>query len=109
IARLHAIWHSAVYGFFKPKILIDYDNGHKYFLSMCSKIGVHHYQDSQDQATTSNLKVHAMKCFGADGVNAIFNQSPSTAPSRSIFATFAHLGQKVVSFSHCAHTSDELR
>jgi len=48
-----------------------------------------------------------MKCFGTDAINSAFNQTPSTAPSKSIFATFACLNQKAVSFSHCAHTSDE--
>jgi hypothetical protein len=113
---LRANWRSAVYGFFKPKILIGYDNGRKYHFFQCAakrckgKVrGVHRYQDSQDRAATSNLKAHATKCFGSDAVDAAFNQIPSTAPSKSIFATFARLGQKVVSFSHRAHTSDESR
>jgi len=116
LERLKANWRSPVYGFFKPKILIDYDNGRKYHFFQCAakrckgKVkGVRHYQDSQDQSATSNLKTHVTRCFGADAIDSAFNQTPSTAPSKSIFATFAHLSQKAVSFSHHAHTSDESR
>ena len=35
--------------------------------------GVQHFQDSKDQAATSNLKSHAVKCFGQDTVDAAFN------------------------------------
>ncbi|KAH9952530.1 hypothetical protein BC827DRAFT_1081417, partial [Russula dissimulans] len=73
------------------------------------KGGVHHYQDSQDRAATSNLKTHAVRCFGTDAVDAAFKKGPSTTPGTSIFGAFAQLGHQPVSFSHCTHTIDETR
>ncbi|KAI0291919.1 hypothetical protein B0F90DRAFT_1604841, partial [Multifurca ochricompacta] len=71
--------------------------------------GVHHFQDSQDHAATSNLKAHAIKCFGADAVDAAFKKASSGAQDGSIFASFAQLGQASQSISHCAHTTYETR
>ena len=71
--------------------------------------GVRRYQDSQDRSATSNLKGHAIKCFGADAVDAAFNNTTSAAWDGSIFASFARLGQASVSISHRAHTTDEIR
>ena len=75
-----ANWHSPVYGFFKSKVVIDYDNSCKFHFFQCAakhckgKVkGIHHYQDLQDRAATSNLKTHATKCFGTDAVKAAFN------------------------------------
>jgi hypothetical protein len=115
IERLKKTWRSAVYGFFKNKVVIGYEDGRKYHFFECAAIrckgkgGVRRYQDSQDRAATLNLKTHAIKCFGADAVDAAFKKGPVTTPGASIFASFAQLGQRAVSFSHRAHTSDETR
>lgn len=115
VERLKKTWRSPVYGFFKNKVDIGYEEGRKYHFFKCAtkrckgKGGVRRYQDSQDRAATSNLKTHAIRCFGADAVDAAFKKGPSTTPGASIFASFARLGQRVVSFSHRAHTSDETR
>ena len=63
----------------------------------------------EGHAATSNLKTHAIRCFGADAVNAAFNKPTSGSPDGSIFASFARLGQASVSISHRAHTTDETR
>ncbi|KAH8977950.1 hypothetical protein EDB86DRAFT_2816556, partial [Lactarius hatsudake] len=114
--QLRLTWCSLAYGFFKTKVEIGYDNGHKFHLFKCAAkrckskaAGVCRYQGSQDHATMLNLKSHATKCFGANAVVATFKKTPSTDRRKSIFATFAHLGQQAVSFSHCAHTIDETR
>jgi hypothetical protein len=93
---LQKTWRSPVYGFFKSDIKIDTDNGRKFHFFKCAakrcKVkggGVRRYQDSQDRAGTSNLKTHAVKCFGADAVDAAFKKIPSIAPDGSIFASFA--------------------
>ena len=115
IKHLKKTWCLVVYGFFKNKVVIGYEEGRKYHLFKCAakcckgKGGVQHYQDSQDCMAMSNLKIHSMKCFGADAVDATFKKSPVTIPGASIFASFAQLGQWAVSFLHWAHTSDETR
>lgn len=70
---------------------------------------VRRYQDKQDRAATSNLKTHAIKCFGQDAVDAAFTQMPPTARDGSIFAAFARHNQDPVTVSHKAHTNHETR
>ena len=108
--HLKSIWRSSVYGFFKSKVLIQYENGRKFHLFQCACKGhgsVRRYLDSQDHAATSNLKTHAVKCFGADAVNAAANNTQSRGHDGTIFAAFAHPGQQPVTVSHCALTTEE--
>lgn len=111
--RLQKHWRSAVYGFFKATVDIGYEDGHKFHqfqcaASKCKGNGkVRHYQDSKDCAATSNLKSHAIKCFGQDAVEAAFNKTDPPSQDGSIFAAFAHQGQQPVTVSHRAHTTDE--
>ena len=68
--------HSPIYGFFKSDIKIVTEKNRTYHFFKCAAKhcknkcgGVRRYQDSQDRAATSNLKSHAIKCFGADAVD----------------------------------------
>ena len=78
-------WHSPIYGFFLTKISIAYDEGWKYHFFRCAsknckgkgQKGVHHYLDSKDCAATSNLKSHAVRCFGRDVVESAFKNKYS--------------------------------
>ncbi|KAF8885306.1 hypothetical protein BD779DRAFT_1442450, partial [Infundibulicybe gibba] len=72
------------------------------------KGGIRRYQDSKDRAATSNLKGHAIKCFGRDVVNAAFNNAQANSHDGSIFAAFAQLSQPAT-VSHRTHTSEETR
>ena len=112
--RLQKTWRSPVYSFFKSDVKIDSDNGRPFQFFTCAakrcKVkggGVRRYQDSKDRGGTSNLKTHAIKCFGTDAVEAAFKKTSSDARDGSIFASFARLGQGAVSISHRAHTIDE--
>ncbi|KAG6821833.1 hypothetical protein H0H92_000600, partial [Tricholoma furcatifolium] len=59
---------------------------------------------------TSNLKTHAIKCFGQDVVQAAFDKDDSAiSQDGSIFAAFARKGQQPVTVSHRALTSDATR
>jgi len=99
IECLKKTWHLAVYSFFKNKVVIGYEEGRKYHLFKCAdkhckgKRGIQCYQDLQDCVATSNLKMHAIKYFGADAMDAAFKKGPVTIPGASIFASFAQLGQ----------------
>jgi hypothetical protein len=113
---LKKTWRSPVYGFFKSDIKISTEGNRTFHFFKCAarrcKIkggGVRRYQDSQDRAATSNLKAHAIKCFGADAVDAAFKKTTSGTRDGSIFASFTQLGQASVSISHRAHTIDETR
>jgi hypothetical protein len=74
--------------------------------------GIRCYQDSKDKSSTANLKQHAIKCLREDVVNdaikGIKTGIKNGARSGSIFALFAHPGQKPVKYSHCVHTNPEV-
>ncbi|KAJ7746145.1 hypothetical protein DFH07DRAFT_718505, partial [Mycena maculata] len=62
-----------------------------------------------DAGSTSNLRKHAILCFGQHIVDsAIAGQGPKN-PDGSIFAAFARAGQKPVTVTHRAHTDAEAR
>ncbi|KAG6805554.1 hypothetical protein H0H92_014967, partial [Tricholoma furcatifolium] len=114
--RLQATWRSPIYSFFKPKVDVIYEGSRKVHVFYCAakrckgKGSVRRYQDSKDRAATSNLKTHALKCFGTDAVNAACTKDESKlSRDGSIFAAFARQGQKPVTMSHHALTSDETR
>lgn len=115
LERLQKTWRSAVYGFFKTKVDVGYEDGRKFHIFHCaatkckSKGTVRRYQDLKDRAATSNLKTHATKCFGRDVVDAAFNNTDSAPRDGSIFSAFARQGQQPVTTSHRAHTTDETR
>jgi hypothetical protein len=69
--------------------------------------GVWRYQDSKDRATTSNLKMHALKCFGVNAVTAACEKKDAVGCDGLIFASFAHVGQHPIKFTHHTHTTDE--
>ena len=112
---LKSTWHSSVYGFFKSKVLVQYKKGLNFHLFQCAAKkckghgSVHWYLNSQDRAATSNLKMHALKCFGADAINAAANNTQSCGCNGTIFATFAHPGQHPVTVSHHALTTEKNR
>ncbi|KAF8235577.1 hypothetical protein L208DRAFT_1256171, partial [Tricholoma matsutake] len=96
--RLSKGWHSAAYGFFKPDVKVGYDSKCKYHLFSCAAKkckglkgvhGVRHFQDLEDHAAMSNLKSHAIKCFGQEAIDAAFNGTHPKAQDTSIFAAFA--------------------
>ena len=96
---------------------IGYDKGRKFHFFRCASKnckgkghkGVRRYLDSKDRAATSNLKSHAVRCFGQDLVDSVFENKKSEGRDGSIFAAFACQGQQPVKVSHRAHTAEEAR
>ena len=115
--RLQASWHSPIYAFFTTSaIRIGYDNGRKYHYFPCAARkcrnpsgGVRRYLDSKDKAATSNLKSHAIRCFGQSAVDAGFQFQTDNTRDGSIFTAFARQGQHPVQLSHRTHTDPEIR
>ena len=116
-ARLKENWHSPVYQFFQSDVTAGYDNGRKYHFFKCATTrcrnkgihGVRRYQDSKDCGATSNLKSHAIRCFGKDVVAAAFGEGQTGKQDGSIFVAFARQGQAPVKVTHRAHTTEETR
>jgi hypothetical protein len=71
--------------------------------------GCRRFQDKADRASTSNLKAHAIGCFGAEAVKLAISSKEIESRSGSIFTAFARQGQKPVAYSHRAHTNTEVR
>lgn len=115
LERLQTAWRSAVYTFFKRNVKIGFDNGRKYHFFTCAARkckgtgGVRRYQDSKDRAATSNLKTHALKCFGAAAVDAAFKKTTPSTQDGSVFAAFARQDQRPATVTHRAHNIDETR
>ncbi|KAL4062358.1 hypothetical protein J3A83DRAFT_4110221, partial [Scleroderma citrinum] len=63
------------YSFFSNDVTVQYHNGRLcHFFPTLHKCktslgGVHRYQDTKDKSSTTNLKHHAIECFGEDAVN----------------------------------------
>jgi hypothetical protein len=117
LARLKENWRSPIYQFFLSEVTVGHDKGHKFHFFKCAATrcrnkgihGVRRYQDSKDRGATSNLKTHAIKCFGKDAVVAAFVDNLTGRQDGSIFAAFARQGQAPVKVTHQAHTTDETR
>jgi hypothetical protein len=83
---------SSVYGFLKKNVEVKYENGCKFHLLQCAvkkcKANgvVQQYLDSKDCMATSNLKTHAIICFGIDAIKSADNKMKSSPHDRLIVA-----------------------
>ena len=73
-ACLSKEWTTGVYGFFKPDPIIEYVSGRRAHTFICAAThctqNVHHFLDTRDAKSTSNLWRHAVKCWGEENVDA---------------------------------------
>ena len=110
-------WRSPMYAFFQAEVSVGYDEGCKYHFFKCAsrkckgkgQKGVRHYLDSKDRAATSNLKSHAVRCFGQDLVESAFEKTQPRGRDGSIFTVFTRQGQQPIKISHRAHTTEGSR
>lgn len=115
--RARARWNSPIYSFFRPDVTIAYDTKYgKYHYFKCNAPsckgtgGVRRYQKTDDHSSTSNLRTHAIKCFGKDAVAAAMSGADSSArPDGSIFSAFGRQGARPVTVTHRAHTNAQIR
>lgn len=71
---------------------------------------VRRYQKTDNHSSTSNLRTHAIKCFGKDAVAAAMSGADSSArPDGSIFSAFGRQGARPVTVTHRAHTNAQIR
>ena len=113
---LKKTWCSPLYSFFKPDVTFQTQDGRPCHFFVCAtpkcKVragGVRRFQDSQDKASTANLKHHTLHCFGEDAVNTAIVGKEAPSLSGSIFALFARKGKQLVKYLHHAHTNPEVR
>lgn len=126
--RLIEEWTSPVYAFFGKVPDITYINGrcaHEFRCSSksCKAKGVNkrivrRYLDTTDCKSTSNLKRHAIMCWGTENVDRALAAKVNIDEARvtlaglkdgSITAAFERTGKGKVSYSHRQHTKAETR
>jgi hypothetical protein len=116
LEALQKHWRSPIYTFFKSEVVFQYHEGQPSHFFACTapkcKVragGVRRYQDSKDKSSTANLKHHALRCFGADAVNAAIAGKEYTNGSRGILALFARKSKQPYKYLHRVHTNPEVR
>ncbi|KAJ7800236.1 hypothetical protein B0H14DRAFT_2306543, partial [Mycena olivaceomarginata] len=121
---LKAGWTSGVYQFFRDDVKEETDDtGRRFQFFKCAalggckhaKKGVVRFQTNADgtragdRSSTSNLKKHAIKCWGKDVVNGRLNNVDPKQRDSNIFAAFSRADQRPKRAAHRVHTEAELR
>ena len=120
--RMQKKWTSPVYGFFCPDPLIEYVDTRRCHTFTCAAksctTGVRQFLDQKD-ASTSNMRRHAKKCWGDETVKlADSAKSPQEVRDKiagailqdgSVTAAFERKGKEKVTYSHRQHTKRETR
>ncbi len=125
IARLMKRWDAPVYAFFRPTPAIVYIEGRKVHVFECAASHckaktrfIHRYSDTGDISSTSNLRRHAIRCWGDEAVAAADRTSNAKVarealsnkePNGSITAAFERVSKGKVTYSHRQHTKAEAR
>jgi hypothetical protein len=118
-------WDAPVYGFYMPIPDIIYHNGRRSHVFKCAAVGcgtkVRRYLDTNDRGSTSNLRLHAKRCWGDEAFNKA-NELKDVAkvreavgkarnsPNGNIEAMFTKSeGSGAVRYMHRQHTTKEAR
>ena len=112
-----------MYAFYKNDVDVRYENGRKYHQFHCDGKNCSHkvrrYLDKKDFTSTSNLRKHAVSCWGEDAVKiAMSAKNADEAREKylkglklngTITAAFERQGKEKVTYSHTAHTPMQTR
>ncbi|KAI9459954.1 hypothetical protein HD554DRAFT_1599377 [Boletus coccyginus] len=119
LQKLKQGWRSEIYTFFDTDhVVVQWVDGRLCHFFPCASPkcktktgGVRRFQDSQDKGSTSNLRTHAVGCFGEEAVRmARPNKSaPDLSTNGSTHAAIARKDQEPVTDSHREHTNLEVR
>jgi hypothetical protein len=115
VEALKKTWRSPIYTFFSDDVKIQDHRGRPCHFFSCaaqkcktSLGGVRRYQDTKDKFSTTNLKQHAIACFGEDAVKNVIKGKDAGTDSGSIFTVFSRQGQQPVNHTHKTHTNAEV-
>ncbi|KAF4618847.1 hypothetical protein D9613_009691 [Agrocybe pediades] len=129
LERLSQEWTSNIYGFFSPTVKIAEINGrraHEFECSAehCKGHGVNarivrRFLDKGDAKSTSNLKRHAIRCWGETLVEQAMKAAnvesireglkDAKLVDGSITAVFKRNGKGKITYSHRQHTASQTR
>jgi hypothetical protein len=121
-ARLSKKWTSPIYAFFKPTLEIEYVSGRRCHVFLCAAKGckqrIRRFLDKGDTGSTSNLRKHALSCWGELAMKAVMEHAnlPDARESvkglietGSITAAFERKGKGKITYSHKQHTKTETK
>jgi hypothetical protein len=122
--RLTKEWTAPIYAFFRPVPIVEYVEGRRCHsfqctAKSCKSRGVRRYLDKGDANSTSNMRKHAKRCWGAETVLSADNAKNANVvrettikgllDPQTITAAFERQGKDMVTFSHRQHTKTEAR
>ena len=122
-ARLMRDWTSSVYAFFKPRcwvIVINKQHAHKFQCCVCGcKSMIHHFLDTGDAWSTSNMWKHVKSCWGPEVLTTADDTKNANEVCTkivgsilwdgSITAAFEWKEGGKVTYSHCQHMRQQTR
>ncbi|KAI0292096.1 hypothetical protein B0F90DRAFT_1590774, partial [Multifurca ochricompacta] len=122
--RLTKEWTAPIYAFFRPVPIVEYVEGHcchtfQCAANSCKSRGVRRYLDKGDANSTSNMRKHARRCWGAEIIASADNAKNANdicsttiqgiLDPQTITATFKQLGKDKATFLHRQHTKTKSR
>ncbi|KAI0359343.1 hypothetical protein OH77DRAFT_1372462, partial [Trametes cingulata] len=120
--RLRAEWTSPVYAFYHPEPEIEYVKGRRSHVFRCLAKGCKHrcrrFLDKGDASSTSNLRRHVRKCWGAESLKEADKAADVDEVREKIVGGLLRDGRITMSFkrkggavtySHRNHTKAETR
>ncbi|KAF8871221.1 hypothetical protein BD779DRAFT_1414897, partial [Infundibulicybe gibba] len=111
--RLAKLWTAPIYAFFQPIPAIEYVGMcRSHFFTCAAKpcrqrmTGIQRYLDKGDANSTSNLRSHAKKCWGADILKAADTVKTAMELRQTLDNTdmLDGPGKCLVSYSHRQHS-----
>ncbi|PPQ83573.1 hypothetical protein CVT26_004003 [Gymnopilus dilepis] len=120
--RMMEGWNSPIYAFFHPVPSIEEDKDGRWYhrfhcFAKSCKGSVKRYLDTKDSGSTSNMRKHAINCWGAETVQAAMDASNldgarnvlANHKDGSIAAAFQVKGKGKVTYSQRQHTRQQTR
>ncbi|KAH6893863.1 hypothetical protein BKA70DRAFT_1077058, partial [Coprinopsis sp. MPI-PUGE-AT-0042] len=122
-----AAFKAPIYAFFKPDPIVETIGGRECQVFKCAashcnnqSCDVRRYLDTKDANSTSNLRKHALKCWGEEAVTSACTAASAADVRKSgilasgqfsqgIDVMFQRTGKGKVLYSHRQHTSVETR
>ncbi|PIL30443.1 hypothetical protein GSI_07142 [Ganoderma sinense ZZ0214-1] len=99
-------WPSTIYAFYKPTPKIQYEGSRCAHIFKCANRGcdvtVRHFLDKKDHSSTSNLRAHAVKCWGPETVTAAAEVASVQVVRKEIVGSILKTGSITAHFEYKA-------
>ncbi|PIL29407.1 hypothetical protein GSI_09459 [Ganoderma sinense ZZ0214-1] len=114
LAAMQKRWTSTIYTFYKPTPEIQYEENRCCHVFKCTNRGcdvtMQRFLDTKDHSSTSNLRAHAVKCWGPEIVTAVAEAASVNVTREEIVGSIlktgsitAHFTRKAGQVTYSAH------